>query len=214
MQLESLEFASLFSYTPRPITDAQKYSKTFTLMLKGDEYSFNPPILMTEYVANMIRKEASRAFSEFFDSKPVLVPTPGSSLTQPGTLWVPQRLAAALHRRGLGLAVEECLKRERPVRKSAKSAASDRPTAREHYESMIVQKKLSDPREILLIDDVITRGATLLGAAERLAEAFPNTRIRAFAAIRTISNSSEFQNILSPCIGMIRLLGSQTSRWP
>jgi phosphoribosylpyrophosphate synthetase len=49
---------------------------------------------------------------------------------------------------------------------------------------MQVQKVLSEPSNILLVDDIITRGATLLGAASRLAEAFPKAEIRAFAVMR------------------------------
>jgi predicted amidophosphoribosyltransferase len=46
---------------------------------------------------------------------------------------------------------------------------------------------LSKPEVIVLVYDIITRGATLLGAANLLADAFPGTPIRAFAAMRTIS---------------------------
>ena len=48
-----------------------------------------------------------------------------------------------------------------------------RPTAEQHYESISVQGILSEPEEILLVDDVVTRGVTLLGCANRLADAFP-----------------------------------------
>ena len=57
---------------------------------------------------------------------------------------------------------------------------------------MNVTRILSNPDEIILIDDVITRGATLLGAANLLADDFPETPIRAFVAMRTISNPDEF----------------------
>ena len=82
---------------------------------------------------------------------------------------------------------------------------NERPTTIEHYESMIVKERLSRPAEILLVDDVVTRGATLLGAANRLAEVFPQTRIRAFAAMRTISNPDEFDKVYVPCVGTIEL---------
>jgi len=86
-----------------------------------------------------------------------------------GTLWVPHRLATALVDCGLGKKVAQFLKRVRPVRKAAWSTPEKRPLPQEHYESMEVQKPLSEPSNILLIDDIITRGATLLGAASRLA---------------------------------------------
>lgn len=56
---------------------------------------------------------------------------------------------------------------------------------------MKVKKTLFEPDEILLVDDVVTRGATLLGAANKLVDAYPNARISTFAAIRTI-NTQKF----------------------
>ena len=76
---------------------------------------------------------------------------------------------------------------------------------------MTVQKILDEPEEILLVDDIITRGSTLLGAANKLADAFPNTRIRAFAFMRTITNPSEFESIVKPCTGNITL---REDGWP
>ncbi|MDQ3902584.1 MAG: hypothetical protein M3247_02875 [Thermoproteota archaeon] len=70
------------------------------------------------------------------------------------------------------------------------------------------------PTEILLVDDVITRGATFFGAANRLKVAFPTSRIRAFAAMRTISRPEEFRAITDPCIGNISIFGQDTFREP
>ncbi|MCS4538987.1 MAG: hypothetical protein HYY67_09040 [Thaumarchaeota archaeon] len=101
--------------------------------------------------------------------------------------------------------VARCLTRVEPVPKAALSEPKDRPTAAQHYATMSIQGSLSKPDEIVLIDDVVTRGATLLGAANRLVDAFPGTRIRAFAAMRTISNPAEFENWYTPCVGTIEL---------
>lgn len=120
-------------------------------------------------------------------------------------LWVPDRLATALVRKGLGKEVVRCLKRIRGVPKAAFSAPEDRPTAAQHYGTIAVQGSLSEPAEIVLVDDIVTRGSTLLGAANRLADVFPDTPIRAFAAMRTISNPSEFEELYRPCIGTISL---------
>jgi adenine/guanine phosphoribosyltransferase-like PRPP-binding protein len=74
---------------------------------------------------------------------------------------------------------------------------------------MEVQKLLSEPSNILLVDDIITRGATLLGAASRLAEVFPGAEIRAFAVIRAISSENEFQHEYCPTVGKILFRESQ-----
>ena len=124
---------------------------------------------------------------------------------QPGTLWVPNRLATALVGCGLGKEVAQILKRVKAVPKSAWSTPEERPPPIEHYNSIEVQKLLTEPSDILLIDDIITRGATLLGAASRLAEVFPHTNIRAFAVMRTITNAVEFSKVYYPVVGKILL---------
>lgn len=204
MRLSSIEFGSLLTYSPRGTSDGELRSKTTMRMLKGDEFVSDPPILMSDFIAGGIKNSTGRLpFARYFENNPILVPTPNSSLTRPGTLWVPQRLANALVRKGLGNTVSECLKRVIPLQKAATSFAADRPKAFDHYTSMEVQKVLSEPSELLLIDDVVTRGATLLGAANKLADVFPNARIRAFAAMRTISTPDDFRRILDPCDGII-----------
>jgi hypothetical protein len=206
MNLAQLEFGALLTYAPHGDSPECRNSKDVMLALKNDRFVGNPPILMSELIAQTIqRKMAELPFASFFQPNPILIPTPKSSLMQANTLWVPERIANALVRMGIGKAVVSCLVRANPVRKAAFCAPSERPTAVEHYESIGVQGSLSPPSEILLVDDIVTRGATLLGAANRLADVFPKAQIRAFAAMRTISNPIEFQKVYDPCIGMIDL---------
>ena len=73
---------------------------------------------------------------------------------------------------------------------------------------------VSRSTEILLIDDVVTRGATLLGVANKLADAFPNARIHGFAALRTISDPNQFIRINDSCVGKIKLIDNETYRDP
>ncbi len=185
--------------------------------LKNDEYlDFgDDQILMSDYIADGIKNNIRNLpFADYFNTNPILVPTPNSSLNKLDTLWVPQHLATALVKKGLGGKVVECLNRATPLQKSATSSAENRPKAVEHYDSMEVIKTLHEPKEILLVDDVVTRGATLLGAANKLTDAFPNARIRAFAAMRTISSESNFVEINDPCMGTIALHGDKTFRNP
>ena len=206
MKLTQLEFGALLSYSPRGKSPALIHSKDVMIALKKDGFVGDPPILMSQWVAQTIQKRRPELpFASFFQANTTLIPTPKSSLMQPNTLWVPLRIATALVRLGLGKEVAPCLVRDKPVAKAASSMPNERPTVIEHYESMSVQGSLSKPDDILLVDDVITRGATLLGAANRLADAFPQTGIRAFAAIRTISNPAEFDKVYVPCVGKIDL---------
>ena len=143
-----------------------------------------------------------------------MVPVSPSSLLTKDSLWVPQRLAKALVRRGLGKSVAECVKLVQSIRKSSKSSPENRPQVFEHYDSVQVEKIFSKSDEILLVDNIVTRGATLIGIANKLADIFPNARIRGFAAMRTISDPSRFVKINDPFTGIIQLVGDDAFRDP
>lgn len=206
MDLFHLEFGALLTYAPRGDSPEIRLSKDVMYVLKRDGFIGKSQILMSEWIAQTVQQKMSELpFASFFQPDTILIPTPKSSLMRQGALWVPQRIATALVKIGIGKDVASCLVRAEPVRKAAFCVAEERPTALEHYKSMSVQGSLSPPAEILLIDDVVTRGATLIGAANRLLDAFPQTRIRAFAAMRTISNPNEFEKVYFPCVGTIDL---------
>ena len=209
MRLTKLEFGALLTYTPRGYSVKIQDAREFMIALKNERFVEDPQngklVLMSEWIAKTIQRNMTTLpFASFFQPNTILVPTPKSSLMKPDTLWVPMRIASALARIGLGK-VLPCLTRIKSVPKATSSLPKDRPTPAEHYKSLRVDGSLSKPDEIVLVDDIITRGATLLGAANLLADAFPQTRIRAFAAMRTISNPSEFDKLYDPCIGTIEL---------
>jgi predicted amidophosphoribosyltransferase len=182
------------------------------------EQSGQPPILMSRWIAKTVQQEMSTLpFVPLFKQDTVLVPVPSSSLMQPGTLWVPDRIASALAATGVGREVVRCLTRVRPLRKAAFSDPSERPTPAEQFETLAVQGRMSEPPpdQITLVDDIVTRGATLLGAANRLAEAFPAARINGFAVMRTVSHSA-FVDLYDPQSGTVRYRErtQDTIRWP
>jgi len=220
MRITTLEFGALLTYTPRGQSADMQDSREFMIALKNERFVEDPQngklILMSDWIAKTIRRNIKTLpFATFFQSNTILVPTPKSSLMRPDTLWVPERIATSLTKIGFGNKVISCLTRIKSVPKAASSLAKDRPKAIDQYKSMRVTGILSKPEEILLIDDVITRGATLLGAANLLADAFPETPIRAFAAMRTISNPNEFNGLYYPCAGTIMLQNNgETLRRP
>lgn len=206
MRLSQLEYGALLSYSPRGDSPKIRHSRDVMIALKNEGFVEDPPILMSQWIAQTIQRSITTLpFASFFQPSTILVPTPKSSLMRPDTLWVPERIATALVRMGLSKEIVPCLVRVKPVPKAASSAPIERPTTTEHYESIGVQGRFSKPDEILLVDDIVTRGATLLGAANRLADVFPQAHIRAFAAMRTISNPDEFNQVNDPCVGTIGL---------
>ncbi len=203
MRLDQIEYGSLLAYSPYGKSEDAWLSQTVTNQIKNDAV-LPSQMSMSESIANQISRNLDTLpFADLFQMNPVLVPTPRSSLTMPGSLWVPQRLADALVNRGLGMATVPCLSRVIPVTKSAGSEHADRPTAEIHRDSMGVTTMVNPPSEILLIDDVVTRGATVLGAANKLAEAFPDARIRAFIAMCTRTRARDFVRINDPRKGEI-----------
>ncbi len=212
MLLSDLEFGSFLSYSVRGSSEAAIESQLWMRRLKEERHVGNPPGPMSNLVAErlasrMRHDEPGAEVGRLFTPDALLVPVPSSRILKPATLWVPLLLAQALVRHGLGHSCEPCLARSEPVEKAATSPASSRPTAARHYETLDVHALLFQPGEIVLVDDVITRGATLLGAASRLQEMFPRARIRAFAAMRAISSPEDFEALLHPCVGTVSLSG-------
>lgn len=216
LPLTQIVFGSLLSYSPRLYTEIAKQSRTTMNNLKNDTHLPHFNLTMTEFIADLVNNNITTLpFSSIFKNDPILVPIPKSSFMRQGDLWVPQRLATELFKKGYGKCVIECLSRRIPLPKSSTSDPKHRPTAFQHFNSMCVQTNLmSNPNEILLIDDVITRGATTLGAANRIFTAFPDANIRVFAAIRTVSYPDKFVSIYDARFGTITLNGDQTFRRP
>ncbi len=179
-------------------------------LLKAGDANF-----MLKY-AFRVRQQATELplFAGFFGATDVLVPVPGSAPRGAGTLWVAEHLAAALVREGLGRTAWTGLHRVRAVRKSATAGAGERPTVFSHYESFEMQPSLPAPDAIVLIDDIVTKGRTLLAAATRVHEAFPRAQIRAFALVRTMGLVPSVAQLLDPCRGEIRWKAGDAQRNP
>lgn len=130
-------------------------------------------------------------------------------------MWVSRRLADALVAHGLGTRVEPWLERITAVPKSAWAKPEDRPTQERQYETIRMQVPVNPSEEVLVVDDVITRGATMLAACRRVQELLPGARVRGFAVLRAISEPEEFVAMFDPCLGRIDLLpGGGTRRIP
>jgi orotate phosphoribosyltransferase len=89
-----------------------------------------------------------------------------------------------------------------------------RPSVDLHFESLRMSTAAIQPAGIVLVDDVITLGRTMLAAAARAREAFPQVRIRGFALLRTIGLDSGIERVLEPCRGEIRWTGADAQRIP
>jgi predicted amidophosphoribosyltransferase len=160
--------------------------------------------LFEGYAKHLAAAGADPAVQPFFGQDVILVPAPGSALRGAGTLWVPEHICAAFVAENLGARVDPCLSRVAAVPKSATSPRHQRPNAQKHYDTMGVSGGSLIAERILVVDDVVTSGATLLAAVSRICDAFPHADVRAFALARAISDG-DIQTTHLPIRGVIRL---------
>jgi hypothetical protein len=104
------------------------------------------------------------------------------------------------------------LHRTEAIPKAATGPAAERPDAQRHFETMAVQKELVLAKELLVVDDLVTSGAALLGSANRRFETYPDIPIRGFAAMRTDSDPGRLISLIDPVVGEISLLRNGKAR--
>jgi hypothetical protein len=208
--IRTIEYASCYVYSPAGKGVVCERSRLLRTLLKAADATF-----MLKY-ALRVRQQAkdSPQLAGFFGAKDLLVPVPGSAPYAEGTVWAAEHLAIALINEGLGGEAWPGLHRIRAVRKSATAAPAERPTVSVHYESFDIERRPITPERILLVDDVITRGRTLLAAASRVRDAFPHAQIRAFALVRTLGLVAGVEQLLDPCKGEIRWRCGDAHRSP
>lgn len=212
--ISSLHFASCHVYSPTGIRAASVRSRALCARLKSGDAAF-----LRSHVGCLRAEISARGeLAEFFRTAPLLVPVPGCLPRCSGATLPNERLAAELVRAGLGSRTWAVLRRARAVRKSATAPPGVRPTVQTHYASFALEDLVREPGldavDMLLIDDVITKGRTLLAAAARLHDAYPQARIRAFVLLRTMGLTPEVDRLLDPCIGEIRWSGGDALRVP
>jgi predicted amidophosphoribosyltransferase len=207
--ISRVAFASCYVYSPAGCNATCNRSRLLRALLKAGDAQF-----MRRY-ALRVRREVDQLsqLKNYFLPQDVLVPVPGSAPKARGT-WVAAELAQALLLAGLGSKTWPGLHRVSAVRKSATAAHGARPTVAVHYHSFSIEQPSFRADSLVLIDDVITRGRTLLAAAARVREAFPDAQIRAFALLRTMGLSAGVPRLLEPCRGEICWRAGDARRIP
>src|SRR6185437_9746095 len=208
--IHGIAYASCYVYSPTGAGEMCELSRLLRERLKAGDARF-----MLKY-ALRVREQARRSppLAGFFGAADVLVPVPGSAPHVAGQLWAAEELAAALINEGLGGAAWNGLRRVRAVHKSATAPPGGRPTVELHYDSFRVEQPGAPPGNVVLIDDVVTKGRTLLAAAWRVQEAFPCAQVRAFALLRTMGRVCGVRQLLAPCKGEIRWRRGDAHRCP
>ena len=214
--LAEIEFGSLFSYISRSegkILQSEAHSFVYPT-LKQDKLMPSEGVTASEFVAQEAKNAFDLPFTDFFGEDVYLIPAPSSSKKRPGDLRLTLNIANALSKQGFG-SVIDCLTRIERVDKAAFGSGREYRLVKRHFETISVTESLIVPAKIVIVDDVVTSGATLLACASRIKEVWPEAFVLGFAAVRTISPpGTEFVNRKDPCRGKIVLEGDYTNRTP
>ena len=206
----SLQFAACYAYSPKGESDTSVRSRQLCGRVKKGSRNW-----LRSYIACLRQEVAGkRHCSGFFSDRTLLIPVPNSPASTRSSLWVARRLAVTLKEAGLAEDVWTGLRRIVSVERSSSAWRWERPTVQQHYQSFAVVASARPPTDIVLVDDVITKGRTLVAAAIRLHEAFPNVAIRAFALVRTMGFVLDIERVFEPCQGVIRWDGQDAYREP
>ena len=213
--LSELRFGSFLVYAPRGTNEISRRAQQFVRALKEERPIGSPAQSPSNYAARRLEEEhPASLFDDLLAGGPLLVPIPRSSLPVQGGIWPASNIASALVKLGIGAAILPCLERVKPVPKSAFAAFRTRPKPIEHYESIQARAMVIDRQSFCLVDDVVTKGATLLAAATRLQETYPQAKVTAFALVRTLGFVDDIDRIIEPVIGTITLRGDEALREP
>jgi len=205
----SVTFASCYVYSPRAHGWLAEASRRLCDRVKSSD-----PVWLPRYAGFVYRSSLwDRQLSALFSPDAVLVPVPGSACSGEGP-WVASRLALALSEVGFALPIWMGLRRRYAVTKSATAPSAGRPTVYQHYDSFAAEAPANTVHRLVLIDDVITKGRTLLAAAARLGSELPLADIRGFALIRTVGFVHQIKRLEDSCHGVVRWAGGDARREP
>lgn len=206
-----LRFASLLAYSPDGEEELSRRSASAVADIKNCV-----PDYMTRIGLRFEEAIGAGKFRHFLGQDVVLVPAPRSApFRTKDAAWPARRICDVLASRQLCASVENWLQRHTAVRKSALTRKGiDRPGPDQHEATLrFVDVLVPPPARVTIVDDVVTRGATLLACARVVAARFPRTEVRALAVVRTMSRQ-EISSMLAPVEGRIWLQNGMPRREP
>lgn len=191
--LKSISCGTYLVYSPRGTRKIDERSKDVCYGLKdGVEKRIN------DVVAHISKHTSVQGVRGVLGEDAVLVPMPRSSPLKEGAIWPTRLLADALVDGSMGKRVLPLLDRTKAVPKSSTCPVGQRPTARDHFDSIEVKQLLPpEGKRLVVVDDVISRGSTMLAAVSRLVRAYPEVAVSGFAFVRTVSQR-RIQKLFEP----------------
>jgi hypothetical protein len=209
--LSEVRFGALLTYSPDGTSEASRKSVRAVADIKN---------CLPAHILRIGERfeEAFRGgmFGDFLGDNVLLVPVPRSApFKTKDAAWPALEICNALATRRLCAGVNWLLERHTAVKKSAwLRKGAERPGPDQHEATIRCASVLAQsPPRITIVDDVVTRGATLLGCARVITTRFPNCEVRALAVVRTMSKR-EITAMLQPIEGRIWLQNGVPHREP
>lgn len=211
MLLSELQFASFLVYNSRDKTSeiGRRHRNAVSSIKNGDSRFYERARIRFGELPT------DHLIRSFLGDKPAFVPCPRSApLPKSGALWPPLLVAQILAALTNGT-IHPFVERVTPVLKSAiQTNPADRTTAIQHLESMRNVGSTIPSENIIVVDDVVTSGATLLATASHLRALNPQAIIKGFALIRVVQHEPVPMDMIDPVTGKITFIGPYTKREP
>jgi hypothetical protein len=173
-------------YATRATNESARRVKTLVIQNKQDRLDVSGIPIVRQVVERIMARLGDRA-ADGFESHPMLVPVPRAGLMKPRTVW---RRAVA-------------------VEKSA--GASSRPSLQAHVDSLAIQANLRPPSRIVIVDDVVTSGTTMMACATKVALAYPSIPVSGFALAR-VQSAGDARDVLASAFEWISIDGDRCRR--
>ncbi|WP_439643344.1 hypothetical protein [Gemmatimonas sp.] len=186
------------AYSPRGTSDTSIRSRQVRDIVKGVRRP-----LFEQFLDEMQAAPYREALAHVLGPDVIVVPVPRSAPLVNGGLWPGREIAEGLVSRGLAAEMRPMLSRVHAVPKSAFAKYGERPVPQTHYNSLDCEPSMISGTRITVIDDIVTKGATMLACAWRISDVLPGATIAAFSLIRTMGLRPDVEAIIDPHGGTI-----------